>query len=192
MPTETSWVFLRFPSSEPSFLDIPEIPEVPGWFERAVESAALEFKPREKDEGWLSVWKAGTETEESLKASFAARRNKRQTLICLRLPIELLQAAGIEVRPDPVDSTFSCIAHLHHLLGMARESDRKEFATLLVSGLKDGSLSVDELSNRTTKSDIVPLLKKVYRRCCQEGMNVELEWAEPWARTMAEEVDSEL
>jgi hypothetical protein len=185
MPTEFC-VFLRFPSKEPSFFDIPEIED----FEKAVESAALEFEPREKDEGWLSAWKAKTgREEESLNAGFAARRNKCQTLICLRLPIDLLESANIQIKQDPVDNTFSCIAHLHYLLGMASEADRKKLIKLIISRLQDGSLSEDELRYRIKKSNITPLLMKVYKRCCEEGVNVELERAEAWARTAAEEVD---
>ncbi|MGA7954865.1 MAG: hypothetical protein WCA07_15230 [Gloeobacterales cyanobacterium] len=185
MPTEFC-VFLRFPSKEPSFFDIPEIED----YEKAVESAALEFEPREKDEGWLSVWKAKTDGEEqSLNAGFAARRNKCQTLICLRLPIDLLKLAAIQIKQDPVDNTFSCIAYLHYLIGMASEADRKNLAKLIISRLQDGSLSLDALGYRTTKSNITPLLKKVYKRCSEEGVKVELEWAEAWARTAAEEID---
>ena len=188
MPTEFC-VFLRFSSKEPSFFDIPEI-DNPDLFEKAVESAALEFEPRERDERWLSVWKAKTDDEEeSLNAGFAARRNKCQTLICLRLPIELLESADIQFKQDPVDDTFSYIAHLHYLLGMASETDRKKLVKLIISKLQDGSLDPDVLRYRIRKSDITPLLKKVYKRCCEEGVNVELEWAEAWARTAAEEVD---
>jgi hypothetical protein len=188
MPTEFC-VFLRFPSKEPSFFDIPEI-DNPDLFEKAVESAALEFEPREKDEGFLSVWKAKTDREEeSLNAGFAARRNKCQTLICLRLPIEFLESAGIAFKQDPVDDAFSCIAHLHYLLGMASETDRKKLVKLIISRLQDGSLDPDALRYRIRKSDITPLLKKVYKRCCEEGVNVELERAEAWAQTVAEEVD---
>jgi hypothetical protein len=188
MPTEFC-VFLRFPSKEPSFFDIPEIDD-PNLFESAIESAALEFEPREKDEGFLSVWKAKTDREEeSLNAGFAAQRNKCQTLICLRLPIKLLESAGIEFEQDPVDDAFSCIAHLHYLLGMASETDRKKLAKLILSKLQDGSLNPEKLHYRIKKSDITPLLKKVYKRCGEKGVNVELERAKAWAQTVAKEID---
>lgn len=69
-------IFLHFLGKRPSVFSILDDPEAQ---DTLLKSMALELKPREADNGWSSYWESKNNNEEqSVKAAFAARRDKKK------------------------------------------------------------------------------------------------------------------
>ncbi|WP_164929492.1 hypothetical protein [Gloeobacter violaceus] len=172
--------YLRFPSREPSLFQIPDDPEA---YSTAVEAASLEFEPRSVDRGWLSVWKAQFDSEEeNIQAGFAARREKQQTLICLRLHQDTLKDAGVMIKHEPDQNTFSCIANMHYCLHLEDQSVRTKLVNVILDRLKSNVICKDDICSRVTKASIIPLLQKAYARCYSTNASIDLSKAQQWAQ----------
>lgn len=171
--------FLRFPAQEPSFFQITDDPI---GADTAMAAAALEFEPRPVDEGWLSVWGVFIASEEDcVKAGFAARRSKRQTLDSLKLPCSVIQEAQVEFEQQATD-TFSCITHLHFGLFLEEQGQREALVRMILKQLENKKIDREQIYTRITKGDIKSLLQRVYKICKRSGVPVEIEKASSWAQ----------
>lgn len=141
-----------------------------------LKAVALELEPRDNDHGWKSFWEHTTEFEaDCIRAGFAARREKRNTLDSVSFPKHLADE-GCEIRENLNLDTFECIGHFHRTIFLEDETVRLTLAGMIVGFLQENS----DCWQRTTKGNIEEFINDVYQKCLSFDASPDLDKAGQW------------
>lgn len=191
--------YLRFTSLKPSLLEVDDRTRS---HDSRVRSLAMEFRPRPKDEGSLSMWRVEGEEDEARHVVVHATRpaippksSRMDDVQYARIEATWLEELGLPATPSRASDTFECVADLHHDVPGSDPDLMRRLADRILreqerTGKHDASAPFayvhrsDPNRSFPISATVPNLIENVYARCSSAGTIPDLSGGAEWARAL--------